>query len=78
MRTNFDITLKTLYTHCALAVLMPKQRCTFAYGASIFFFNELVNIDRFVPSLSQDKLIRVVLHGSDGFFMGGWGGGGTM
>ena len=27
--------------------------------------NDLMNIDRSLPSLSQDKLISILLHGSD-------------
>ena len=29
--------------------------------------NDLMNIDRSLPSLSQDKLISVLLYGSDAF-----------
>ena len=29
--------------------------------------NDLINIDRSLPSLSQDKLISILLYGSDAF-----------
>ena len=42
-------------------------RCQFFSDIQEILMNDLMDIDRFLPSLSQDKLIIVLLYGSDAF-----------
>ena len=65
-RHNFEDTLNPLCS-CSIeaeATLYFFLRCQFFNDIREIFMNDLMKIDRFLPSLSQDKLIGVLLYGS--------------
>ena len=68
-RHNFEGTLNPLCS-CRIeaeTTLHFFLRCQFFNDIREILMNDLMNIDRFLPSLSQDKLISILLYGSDAF-----------
>ena len=68
-RHNFEDTLNPLCS-CSIeaeTTLHFFLRCQFFNDIRGILMNDLINIDRSFPSLSQDKLISILLYGSDAF-----------
>ena len=68
-RHNFEDTLSALCScsNEAETMLHLFLRCQFFNDIREILINDWMNIDRSFPSLSQDKLISVLLHGNDAF-----------
>ena len=68
-RHNFGDTLNPLCS-CSIEAKTTLHfflRCQFFNNIREILMNDLMNIDRSLPSLSHDKLISVLLYGSDAF-----------
>ena len=66
---NFEDTLN-LACSCSIEVKTKLHFflwCQFFNDIREILVNDLMNIDRFLPSLSQDKLISILLYGNDAF-----------
>ena len=66
---NFEDTLNPLCSCSTEAetTLHFFPRCQFFNDIREILINDLMNIDRSLPSLGQDKLISILLYGSDAF-----------